>query len=114
MEETTDGSSQRFGFYLVNPGDPLITASLAIVVDGVSLMYVAHSGIIEVVFSKNSHGGTVTLFLQYEVTRLAVDNTPTSILVATISDVPSVRDVSWQEGSEYITITTDDMVNSDA
>ena len=49
VEETTDGSYQRFGFYLVNPGDPLITASLAIVVDGVSLMYVAHSGIIEVV-----------------------------------------------------------------
>ena len=49
VEETTDGSDQRFGFYLVNPGDPLITASLAIVVDGISLIYVAHSGIIEVV-----------------------------------------------------------------
>ena len=49
VEETTDDSGQRFGFYLVNPGEPLITASLAIVVDDVSLLYVAHSGIIEVV-----------------------------------------------------------------
>ena len=49
MEDTTDGSEQRLGFYLVNPGDPLITASLAIVVDDVSLLYVAHSGVIEVV-----------------------------------------------------------------
>ena len=41
-----------------------------------------------------------------------MDNTPTGDHVATISDVPSVRDISWQEGSDYITITTDDMVNS--
>ena len=40
-----------------------------------------------------------------------MDNTPTGDLVATIIDVPSVRDISWQEGSQYITITTNDMVN---
>ena len=50
--------------------------------------------------------------VQYEMTRLVVENTPTGVLVATITDVPAVRDISWQEGSEYITITTDDKVNS--
>ena len=49
VEETTDSNSQRFGFYLVNIGSALITASLAIVVDGVSLLYVAHNGTIELV-----------------------------------------------------------------
>ena len=51
VEETNEmiPSPQRLGFYLVNIGDPLITASLAIVVDGVSLLYVAHSGVIVVV-----------------------------------------------------------------
>ena len=39
---------QRFGDYLVNPNVPM-TAGLAIVVEDVSLVYVAHSGIIEVV-----------------------------------------------------------------
>ena len=50
-EETNEmpPSAERFGFYLVNIGTPLITASLAILVDGVSLLYVAHSGVIEVV-----------------------------------------------------------------
>ena len=38
----------RFGDYLVNPNVPM-TAGLAIVVEDVSLVYVAHSGIIEVV-----------------------------------------------------------------
>ena len=51
VEETNEmpPSAQRLGFYLVNIGTPLITASLAILVDGVSLLYVAHSGVIEVV-----------------------------------------------------------------
>ena len=39
---------KRFGDYLVNPNVPM-TAGLAIVVEDVSLVYVAHSGIIEVV-----------------------------------------------------------------
>ena len=38
-----------FGYYLVNPADTIITASLAINVDDVSLFYVATSEGIEVV-----------------------------------------------------------------
>ena len=54
VEETSEmpPNAQRFGFYLVNIGTPLINASLAILVDGVSLLYVAHSGVIEVVSLK--------------------------------------------------------------
>ena len=40
---------QLFGYYLINPGARIITASLAINVDGVSLLYVATSKGIEVV-----------------------------------------------------------------
>ena len=39
---------QLFGSYLVNP-NVLLTAGLAIVVEDISLLYVAHSGTIEVV-----------------------------------------------------------------
>ena len=51
MAETSEMSpnSQRFGFYLTNTGESLITASLAIFVDDVSLLYVAHGGVIDVV-----------------------------------------------------------------
>ena len=51
MAETSEmpPNSQRFGFYLTNTGESLISASLAIFVDDVSLLYVAHSGVIEVV-----------------------------------------------------------------
>ena len=42
-------TAQRFGFYLVNTGESLITASRAIVVEDISLVYVAHGGLIEVV-----------------------------------------------------------------
>ena len=51
VDETNEmpPNAQRFGFYLVNIWKPLITASLAILVDGVSLLYVAHSGVIGVV-----------------------------------------------------------------
>ena len=51
VEETNEmpSNAQRLGFYLVNIGTSLITASLAILVDGVSLLYVAHSGVIGVV-----------------------------------------------------------------
>ena len=37
---------------------------------------------------------------------------PTGRQVATISDVPSVGDLSWWEGLDYITVTTDNMVTS--
>ena len=49
MEETADGQSTSFGFYLVNLGATVITASLAIYVEGDSLLYVASSGVIQVV-----------------------------------------------------------------
>ena len=49
MEETADGQSTSFGFYLVNLGATVITASLAINVEGVNLLYVASSGVIQVV-----------------------------------------------------------------
>ena len=46
---TTQGDVQRFGFRLVTTGTSFITASRAIFVEGVSLVYVAHDGVIEVV-----------------------------------------------------------------
>ena len=49
VEETTESNSQRFGFYLVYTGTGLITASLAISIEGVSLLYVASNGTIELV-----------------------------------------------------------------
>ena len=55
VDETSEMSPQssRFGFYLVNLGTTVITtvitASLAINVEDVSLLYVANSGVIEVV-----------------------------------------------------------------
>ena len=32
--------------------------------------------------------------------------------MSTIRDLPGVRDISWQEGSDHITIITDTMVQS--
>ena len=49
MEETADGQSTSSGFSLVNLGATVITASVAINVEGVSLLYVASSGVIQVV-----------------------------------------------------------------
>ena len=49
VEETTESNDQRFGFYLVNTLTGLITASLAISIEGVSLLYVASNGTIELV-----------------------------------------------------------------
>ena len=49
MEETTESNSQQFGFYLVNTGSDFITASLAISIEGISLLYVASNGAIELV-----------------------------------------------------------------
>lgn len=43
-------SAQRLGFYLVNIGGSLITASLAIFVEDISLIYIASNGDIEVVY----------------------------------------------------------------
>ena len=48
---TTSFSSQRFGFNLVDTGTEVITTSLAIFTVGVSLLYVAHSGVIEEVYT---------------------------------------------------------------
>ena len=59
MEEIRGGESTRFGFYLVNL-DAVITASLAIKVESVSLLYVAHDSVIDVVSIKNLKG---TFFL---------------------------------------------------
>ena len=42
-------STSLFGFRFANEGNSLITASLAIFVEDVSLVYVAHGGVIEVV-----------------------------------------------------------------
>ena len=44
-----DVESLVFGHYLINPGERIITASLAINVDNVSLLYAATSEGIEVV-----------------------------------------------------------------
>ena len=49
VEETTESNDPRFGFYLVDTGTNFTTASLAIFTEGVSLVYVAHSGKIELV-----------------------------------------------------------------
>ena len=49
MEVISNGQLTRDGFYLVNLGGTVITASLAINVEGVSLLYVASSGVIQVV-----------------------------------------------------------------
>ena len=42
-------TTSLFGFRFANEGNSLITASLAIFVEDVSLVYVAHGGVIEVV-----------------------------------------------------------------
>ena len=49
VEETTESNSQRFGFYLVNADSDFITASLAISIEGISLLYVASNGTIDLV-----------------------------------------------------------------
>ena len=51
VEDTTDvgTTEQRFGYSLAETGTNFISASLAILVDDVSLLYVAHSGRIQVV-----------------------------------------------------------------
>ena len=49
ISDTGISNARRFAFRLVNVGDSLITASLAIFVEEVSLVYVAHGGAIKVV-----------------------------------------------------------------
>ena len=52
MEDTSDDSDTselRFGFYVAELGTNIISASLAILVDDVSLQYVAHSERIDIV-----------------------------------------------------------------
>ena len=46
--------STRSGFYLVNFGGTVITASLAIKVEDISLLYVAHDTVIDVVSTENT------------------------------------------------------------
>ena len=47
--------------------------------------------------------------LQCEVKTTSLEG-PTGVVVDTIRHVSSVRDLSWAEGSDYITVTTDDRV----
>ena len=49
--------------------------------------------------------------LQYQVTTTNI-NSPTGVKVDTIENVMSVRDIGWEEGSDHITITTDDQVHT--
>ena len=49
ISETGRSNARRFAFRLVNAGNSLITATLAIFVEEVSLVYVARDGDIEVV-----------------------------------------------------------------
>ena len=49
ISDTGRSNAQRFAFRLVNAGNSLITATLAIFVEEVSLVYVAYDGDIEVV-----------------------------------------------------------------
>ena len=47
--------------------------------------------------------------MQYEVKTTNI-NSPTGSLLQTIDNVPSVQDIGWEEGSDNITITTDNQV----
>ena len=104
-------SPHFFGYYLVNPAATIITASLPINVDDVSLLYVATSEGIEVV-SQTTVSLTPliiisTLHMQYEVPDANNFNRPTGEKVDTItSGGSSVKDISWEDGSDYITVTT--------
>ena len=49
IEENPVCDTSRFKFQLINLGSTLITASLALKVEDVSLLYIAHSGDISVV-----------------------------------------------------------------
>ncbi|CAI8056131.1 Plexin-A4, partial [Geodia barretti] len=93
ISDTGRSNAQRFAFRLVNAGNSLITATLAIFVEEVSLVYVAYDGDIEV----------------YEVKTTNI-NSPTGSLLQTIDNVQSVQDIGWEEGSDNITITTDNQV----
>ena len=47
--------------------------------------------------------------LQYQVETTNINN-PTGMEVERIENMTSVRDISWQNDSDHITITTDDQV----
>ena len=49
ISDTGRSNARRFAFWLVNAGNFLITVTLAIIVEEVSLVYVAYDGDIEVV-----------------------------------------------------------------
>ena len=50
-------------------------------------------------------------FLQYQVETTRTSFLPTGIPVQTIEGVVSVRDISWEEDSDNITVTTDTQVH---
>ena len=89
-----------------------MTTGLALKVEDVSLVYGAYGGGISVV----SINITVEMInhalhlIQFEVTTTRISSPPSGQLVNTINNVPSVRDLNWVEGSDYITVTTDDEV----
>ena len=97
MEETTTSNSQRFGFYMVSKGSDFITASLALFIESVSLLYVASNGAIELVCLVQPRYCDKNFLFVIE-------------LVDIIENTMSVRDIGWVEGSDHITITTDDQV----
>ena len=49
--------------------------------------------------------------LQYQVESISINN-PTGMEVERIENMTSVRDISWQDDSDHITITTDDQVHN--
>ena len=49
--------------------------------------------------------------LQYQVETISI-NKPTGLEVERIENMTSVRDISWQNDSDHITITTDDQVHN--
>lgn len=67
ISDTDRSNANRFAFRLVNVGNSLITSSLAIFVEEVSLVYVAHSGVIEVVSSIFTKGFAIFVFLFHTV-----------------------------------------------
>ena len=83
-------NTQRFGYRFVNV---LITASLAILVEDVSLVYVAHGGAIGVVSFKRYNNYNL-LEVDFDFLQFQVSSTNTnSGVVHTIENVVSVRNI---------------------
>ena len=113
ISDTERANTNRIAFRLVNVGNSLITSSLAIFVEEVSLVYVAHGGVIGVVsnnFHQRFYHFLNSYSIQYQVTTANNIYSATGSLLLTINDVASVRDIGWEEGSDNITVTTDNEV----